>query len=65
MTFIRCATPLLHLGLTPVLVDIDPLTGNIDPDLVAAAVSSKTKAVLAVHMWGIPADMKSLVSVAI
>lgn len=63
MTFIRCATPLLHLGLTPVLVDIDPSTGNIDPESVAAAVSSKTKAVLAVHMWGIPADMRRLTSV--
>lgn len=63
MTFIRCATPLLHLGLTPVLVDIDPLTGNIDPESVATAVSAKTKAVLAVHMWGISADMKGLTSV--
>ena len=63
MTFIRCATPLLHLGLIPVLVDIDPVTGNIDPDSVAAAISPKTRAVLAVHMWGIPADMRRLVAV--
>jgi dTDP-4-amino-4,6-dideoxygalactose transaminase len=32
MTVIRGATPLLHLGLVPVLVDIDPSTGNLDPD---------------------------------
>lgn len=63
MTFIRCATPLLHLGLIPVLVDIDPSTGNLDPDSVGLAISPKTKAVLAVHMWGIPADMQRLVSI--
>ena len=63
MTFIRCATPLLHLGLIPVLADIDPATGNLDPDSVASAISPKTKAVMAVHMWGIPADMRRLVSI--
>lgn len=63
MTFIRCATPLLHLGLVPILADIDPNTGNIDPDSVAAAITPKTRAVLAVHMWGIPADMKRMTTV--
>lgn len=60
MTFIRCATPLLHLGLVPVLADIDPRTGNLDPDSVAAVITPKTRAVLTVHMWGIPADMKRI-----
>ncbi len=63
MTFIRCATPLVHLGLVPVLVDIDPKTGNLDPDSLISAITSKTRAVLAVHMWGIPADMKRLTAV--
>lgn len=63
MTFIRCATPLLHLGLIPVLADIDPKTGNLDPNSIIAAITPKTRAVLTVHMWGIPADMKRITSV--
>ncbi|MDK3025466.1 aminotransferase class I/II-fold pyridoxal phosphate-dependent enzyme, partial [Cupriavidus taiwanensis] len=60
MTFIRCATPLVHLGLVPVLADIDPSTGNLDPESVTAVITPKTRAVLTVHMWGIPADMKRM-----
>ncbi|WP_250522925.1 MULTISPECIES: DegT/DnrJ/EryC1/StrS family aminotransferase [unclassified Caballeronia] len=62
MTFIRCATPLVHLGLIPVLADIDPSTGNLDPNSLASVISARTKAVLVVHMWGIPADMRGLAS---
>jgi dTDP-4-amino-4,6-dideoxygalactose transaminase len=61
MTFIRCATALVHLGLVPVLADIDPDTGNLDPESIASAVSNRTRAVLVVHMWGIPADMSCIV----
>ena len=57
MTFIRCATPLVHLGLVQVLADIDPKTGNLDPESIIATITPKTRAVLAVHMWGIHADM--------
>lgn len=60
MTFIRAVTPLTHLGLQPVVVDIDPNTGNIDPEAVAKAITPKTKAVIAVHMWGVPADGEQL-----
>jgi dTDP-4-amino-4,6-dideoxygalactose transaminase len=63
MTFIRAVTPLVHLGLQPVLVDVDPETGNIDPAAVRAAVTSRTRAVVVVHMWGIPADMDGLIDV--
>ncbi|MGC1953487.1 MAG: aminotransferase class I/II-fold pyridoxal phosphate-dependent enzyme [Gammaproteobacteria bacterium] len=63
MTFIRCATPLVHLGLVPILADIDAMTGNLDPDSVVAAITPKTRAVLVVHMWGIPADMQRLTAV--
>src|SRR6266480_3834239 len=54
MTFIRAVTPLVHLGLVPVLADIDPRTGNLDPDSLKAAIGQKTRAVVLVHMWGIP-----------
>jgi dTDP-4-amino-4,6-dideoxygalactose transaminase len=63
MTFIRAVTPLVHLGLQPVLVDVDPQTGNIDPDAISAAVTSRTRAVVVVHMWGIPADMSGIMSI--
>lgn len=63
MTFIRAVTPLVHLGLQPVLVDVDPHTGNIDPAALEAAISSRTRAIVVVHMWGIPADMDGLNSV--
>ncbi|MER2534235.1 MAG: aminotransferase class I/II-fold pyridoxal phosphate-dependent enzyme [Rhizobiaceae bacterium] len=60
MTFIRAVTPLVHLGLQPVLVDVDPQTGNIQPEAIAAAISPRTRAVVVVHMWGIPADMAGI-----
>jgi DegT/DnrJ/EryC1/StrS aminotransferase family len=60
MTFIRAVTPLVHLGLVPVLADIDPETGNLDPAGVVQAIGPKTKAVLVVHMWGVVADLRGL-----
>ena len=51
-------------GATPVFVDIDPRTCNIDPKLVEAAISPKTKAVVPVHLYGQPADMRALAQVA-
>lgn len=62
MTFIRVATVLVHLGLVPVLADIDTQTGNLNPDSVKRTIGPKTRAVIAVHMWGIPADMTGLVA---
>lgn len=56
MTFVRAATPLNHLSLQPVVADIDKDTGNIDPESIAANITPKTKAVVVVHMWGVPAD---------
>jgi dTDP-4-amino-4,6-dideoxygalactose transaminase len=63
MTFIRAVTPLVHLGLQPVLVDVDPDTGNIDPTAIEAAITPRTRAVIVVHMWGIPADMEKIIDV--
>lgn len=60
MTFVRAATPLNHLGLQPVIADIDPTTGNIDPDSIEANITPKTKAVVVVHMWGVPADCERI-----
>ncbi len=60
MTFVRAATPLNHLGLQPVIADIDSTTGNIDPDSIEANITPKTKAVVVVHMWGVPADCERI-----
>lgn len=51
-------------GARPVLVDVDPATCTIDPALVERAISPRTKVVLPVHLYGTPADMSSVLSVA-
>ena len=63
-SFIATANAIRYCGATPVFVDIDVATFNIDPALVEAAVSPKTKAILAVHQLGMPCDLGSLVSIA-
>src|SRR2546425_4169018 len=56
-SFIATANAIRYCGATPVFVDIDLATFNIDPALVEAAVSPKTKAILAVHQLGMPCDV--------
>ncbi|MDG1571073.1 DegT/DnrJ/EryC1/StrS family aminotransferase [Robiginitalea sp. M366] len=52
------------LRLTPVLVDVDPVTFNIDPDQVEKAITPKTKAIVPVHLFGQCADMERLLDIA-
>lgn len=59
-TFVSTANAIALRGATPVFVDIDPLTLNIDPAQAAAAVTEHTKAICAVHYAGFPADMDRL-----
>jgi dTDP-4-amino-4,6-dideoxygalactose transaminase len=59
-TFFGSVLPVLRLGATPVLVDCDEETATIDPDGVAAAIGPRTKAVVAVHLYGQPADVDPL-----
>jgi len=59
-TFVATASAVLFVNALPVLVDVDPETYCISPDLVEAAITSRTKAVLAVHMGGHPADLDRL-----
>jgi len=56
-TFIATAEAIRYVGGTPVFVDIDPKTFNIDPAAIEAAITSRTRAVLPVHLFGQPADM--------
>jgi dTDP-4-amino-4,6-dideoxygalactose transaminase len=58
------ATAVVRQGATPVFVEIDPLTLNVDPAAVAAAVGERTRAILAVHYGGVACDMERLGEVA-
>jgi UDP-4-amino-4-deoxy-L-arabinose-oxoglutarate aminotransferase len=60
LTFIATANAVLHHGATPVFVDVEPDTGNIDAALVPGAITGQTKAVLPVHLYGLMADVKRL-----
>jgi len=64
MTFIATAAAVSHVGATPVFVDIDPRTYNIDPARIEAAVTSRTKAILPVHLYGQPCEMDGILQVA-
>jgi len=60
MTFCASINSIIHSGATPVLVDIDPKTLNIDPEKIESKITSKTKAILPVHFAGRPCDMVKL-----
>src|SRR3989339_514899 len=63
-SFVASANCILYVGATPVFVDIDPLTYNIDPKKIEAKITNKTKAILAVHIFGQPADMDGIMRLA-
>jgi dTDP-4-amino-4,6-dideoxygalactose transaminase len=63
-TFIASANAVLYTGARPVFVDIREDTFNLDSDLVAAAITPRTKAILPVHLYGLPADMPALRRIA-
>jgi dTDP-4-amino-4,6-dideoxygalactose transaminase len=63
-TFIGTAHALSWNGLTPVVVDVDPATHNLDPEAVERAVSPLTSAILGVHLWGRACDVDRLAEVA-
>lgn len=63
-TFFATASAVLFAGAMPVMVDVRPDTFCIDPDLAEAAITSRTKAIIAVHMGGHPADLDRLVEIA-
>jgi dTDP-4-amino-4,6-dideoxygalactose transaminase len=64
MTFIATANSIIHAGATPVFVDVEPETANINADLIEGAITPKTKAVLPVHLYGQMCDMKNIRQIA-
>ena len=63
-SFIATASCISFTGATPVFVDIDPITYNIDTNRIETAVTDKTKAIMPVHLYGQPADMDTIMTIA-
>lgn len=59
-TFIATAEAIRYVGATPVFVDVDPKSFNIDPARIEAAITPRTRAILPVHLFGQPADMAAI-----
>ena len=64
LSFIATANCIRYVGAIPVFVDIDPLTFNIDPNRIRAAITPRTRAILAVHQIGLPAAMNEINDIA-
>ncbi len=63
-SFVATTHVLRWNGITPVFVDIDPLTGNMNPDKIEGAITSKTTAIMPVHVYGNPCDTKRIQEIA-
>ena len=63
-TFIASANSILFTGARPVFVDIDPLTYNIDPSLIEAVITPRTKAIMPIHLFGLSCDMQPIQDIA-
>lgn len=63
-SFIASSSAISFTGATPVWVDVDQRTYNIDPELLEAAITPRTKAIMVVHLYGLPADMDAVFNVA-
>jgi dTDP-4-amino-4,6-dideoxygalactose transaminase len=63
-TFIATCAAISHCGASPVLVDVDPSTYNLNPGLLADAITPKTRAILPVHLYGRPAPMDPINAIA-
>lgn len=63
-TIISCAAAVVRRGCVPVFVDVDPETWNMDPAAVERAISSRTRAIMVVHTYGLPCDMNPLLALA-
>jgi perosamine synthetase len=63
-SFIATANVIRYCGATPVFVDVDPVTFNIEPERIEAAIRPNTRAILCVHQMGMPCDLAAIVRIA-
>jgi perosamine synthetase len=63
-TFIATSNIVLMNNMVPVFVDVDPTTFNIDPSKISEKITSKTRAIIPVHLFGLPADMQKIMKIA-
>lgn len=64
VTFVASVNVIWQNGLTPVLVDVDPTTYNVDPAKIAAAITQRTRCIMPVHLMGLPCDMAPILDLA-
>lgn len=64
LSFVATGNAVLHAGFTPVFVDVDPVTMNIDPKAVEDVVTPRTRAIMPVHLMGKPAEMDTVMDIA-
>lgn len=63
-TIISCAAAIVRAGATPVVVDSEPLTWNMDPAQIESRITARTKAIMVVHIYGLPVDMDPVLDIA-
>lgn len=64
VTFIATSNVVIQNGLTPVFVDVDPKTANIDPSKIEEKITKRTRAIMPVHLFGLSAEMKEVMRIA-
>ena len=64
LTFVATVNPVLYVGATPVFVDVDRETWNVDPAEIKKSISERTKAIIPVHLYGNPCDMEAIMRIA-
>lgn len=63
-SFIATAGAIAHVGAKPVFIDIDPVSYNLDPSKIEPAITPKTRAIMPVHLFGLPAELKPILHLA-
>ena len=63
MTFVSTINSIIHVGAKPILADVDPLSFNIDPIEIKKKITKKTKALLIVHLAGLPCEMNEILKI--
>ncbi len=63
-TFIATSNIVLHNGMKPIFVDVDPVTFNLDPSQIERHITTRTRAIIPVHLFGLPADMLRIKAIA-